>query len=120
MCKTVGFTQLSFPLGRQGEHVIHDAWIQLRDSGRLTVGSIPFVLENDNDFFPLLDGQILDPVASELRPSKLLCRDGCIPDHNIVIPGHNMVIPGLTRNLMQSDYPSGHALNPPTGDSFSR
>ena len=74
MCKTARFTHLLFPLGRQGEHVVYDAWIQLRHPGHLAVGSIPFVLENDGNLFPLRGGQFLHPVASELRPGELLGR----------------------------------------------
>lgn len=74
MCKTARFTHLLLPLGCQGKHVIYGSWIQLRNPGRLAVGNIPFVLENDGDFFSLLDGQLLHPVASELRPGELLGR----------------------------------------------
>ena len=74
MCETACFTHLLFSLGCQGKHVIHDSWIQLCDPGRLAIGRVPFVFEDDGHFFPLLDGQILHPVASEFRPGDLLSR----------------------------------------------
>jgi hypothetical protein len=103
MCITACFTHLSFPFGRQGEHIIHDSWIQLRNPGHLAVGSIPFVPENGSDFFSLLDGQFLHPVASELRPGELLGRH----EHFIVVQEYSFAQAGGYL-MLRLDIPENH------------